>query len=236
MTNPTVTAGSTPAPLSLPARFVGIITSPKATFQAVVAYPKWFGMLALVSVAVAVLVGGFLSTAVGQAAWLEMATAGMDDARYEGMLRFAKYVGVLGAIQMLVMIPVMTLITAGILYVGFNAMGGDASFKQVFTVVTHASAVSVLGQLFTVPVNYAREKMASATNLISLLPMIDEKSFLGRLFAMIDVFLIWWVLVLAMGLAVLYRRRTQPIALTLFGIYAVIALVAAAVMSRLGGA
>ena len=68
--------------------------------------------------------------------------------------------------------------------------------------------------------------MTSATNLAVLLPMLDEKSFLGRLLGMIDLFIIWWLLVLAIGLAVLYRRRTQPIAIALFGVYAVIALVA----------
>ena len=34
---------------------------------------------------------------------------------------------------------------------------------------------------------------------------------------MIDMFLIWYVLVLAIGLAVLYRRRTQPIAMRCSG-------------------
>ena len=52
---------------------------------------------------------------------------------------------------------------------------------------------------------------------------------------MIDLFVVWWVFVLAVGIGVLYRRRTQPIAMGLFGTYAVIALAVAAVMSRLGG-
>ena len=45
--------------------------------------------------------------------------------------------------------------------------------------------------------------------------MVDPKSFVGRVLAMTDLFLIWYVLVLAIGLAVLYRRRTQPIAMAL---------------------
>jgi hypothetical protein len=77
--------------------------------------------------------------------------------------------------------------------------------------------------------------MTSATNLSVVLPMLPDGSFAARLAGMIDLFLIWWVIVLAMGLAVLFRRRTQPIALSLFGVYAVIALIAAAVMSRFGG-
>jgi hypothetical protein len=47
--------------------------------------------------------------------------------------------------------------------------------------------------------------------------------------------MIWYVIVLAIGLAVLYRRRTQPIAITLFGIYAGIVVVIAAVLTRIGG-
>ncbi len=235
MTNTAAASGAT-APLSLPARVIGIVTSPKATFEAVVRHPKWFGMLAFVTLAMAALIGGFLSTAVGQAAWLETLPPEMPDAQYESMLRFSKFLGIVGVGQMLIMVPLITLILSGIFYALFNAMGGDSTFKQVLTVTAHASVISVLGQVFTVPLNYARGKLASATNLTSLLPMVDEKSFVGRLMAMIDLFVIWWVLVLAMGLAVLYRRRTQPIALTLFGVYAAIALVAAAVMSRLGGA
>jgi hypothetical protein len=236
MTNSAASTGAAAPPLGLAARFFGVITSPKDTFRSVVAHPKWLGMMVLVTLAMAALIGGFLSTAVGQSAWLEMTTAGMNDQQYEGMLRFSKYLGYVGALQMIVMVPLITVVLAGIFYGTFNAIGGEATFKQVVAVVTHASAISVLGQLFAIPVNYGRGKMTSATNLTVLLPMVDEKSFLGRLLSMIDLFLIWWVLVLAIGLGVLYKRRTQPIAMTLYGVYAVIALVAAAVMSRLGGA
>jgi uncharacterized membrane-anchored protein len=52
---------------------------------------------------------------------------------------------------------------------------------------------------------------------------------------MVDLFIIWWLVALAIGLGVLYRRRTQPIAIALLAVYACIALVVAAVMSRFGG-
>ena len=84
--------------------------------------------------------------------------------------------------------------------------------------------------------NYFRGAVTSATNLAVLLPMVPPKSLLGRVLAMTDLFLIWYLLVLAIGLAVLYRRRTQPIALTLYSVYAAGVIVFAAVMSRLGGA
>jgi hypothetical protein len=52
---------------------------------------------------------------------------------------------------------------------------------------------------------------------------------------MVDLFIIWYVIVLAIGLAVLYKRRTQPIAASLFIVYGVIAVVIALVKSSLGG-
>ncbi len=113
-------------------------------------------------------------------------------------------------------------------------MGGQATFKQLFAVYVHSNVVAAVGQMFTGPLNYFRGSMSSATNLSVVLPMIDEHSFLGRLLGMIDLFLIWWVVVLAIGLGALYRRRTQPIAIGLFAVYAVIILAAAAVMSAFG--
>jgi membrane protein, antimicrobial resistance system len=242
MPNTSTQSGAGPAPKSLPARVIGVITSPRETFQSIVAHPKWFGMLALTTLAMAVLLGAFLSTAVGQDAWLEAATSSpwsgqVSDQQYERMQAMAKFAGIMGAVQVLIFVPLITVIVAGLLYAIFNAaMGGDATFKQVLAVVTHASAVSIVGQLFTVPLNYARGTMSSATNLAVLLPMVDDRSFFGRLLGTIDLFIIWYVVVLAIGLAVLYRRRTQSIAITLFGIYAVIALAIAAIMSRVGSA
>ncbi len=53
-------------PMSLVSRFIGIITSPKATFEAVVAHPRWFGMLALTTVIIAIGVSLPLTTEGGQ--------------------------------------------------------------------------------------------------------------------------------------------------------------------------
>jgi hypothetical protein len=229
------------APKGLLARFFGIITAPKDTFRSVVAYPNWFGMLAFICIGMALIVGGYLFTKVGQQAWLDTATNAMrgpvNEQQYAAMEKIAPYVGYFGVLQMLIVAPLISVIIAGILFAVFNAaLGGTATFKQLFSVVVHSSAVSLLGQLYTMPMNYARGTLSSASNLAVLLPMIDETSFLGRLLGMVDLFIIWWVLVLAIGLGVLFRRKTQPIAWSLLAVYAVIALVVAVVRSRMGGA
>ena len=240
MANTTVQTGASPAPKSLVARVIGIITAPRATYEAVVAHPKWFGMLALCAVGLGVLIGGFLMTKVGQDAWLEAAlnspfSGQVSDQQIQAMEKMAPYVGYGTVVYMLVLIPIFMVIMSGILYAVFNAaMGGNATFKQVFTVVVHAGPIGLLSQLFTVPLNYFRGTMTSATTLAVLLPMLPDKSFAARLLGMIDLFLIWQLIVLSIGLAVLYRRRTQPIATALLVVYFIIAVIVAFVRRGAG--
>jgi Yip1 domain len=229
--------------MGLLSRFIGIVTSPKATFDAVVAHPRWFGMLALVTIVVAVCVTLPMTTEAGRQAALDnnvrqMENFGMQvsDEMYANMAKGMRFAAYQTFVSVLLAGPIISAIIAGILYGVFAVlMGGQATFKQLFAVYVHSTAVSAVGQLFTGPLNYFRGSMSSATNLAVLLPMIDEQSFVGRLLGMIDLFIIWWLVLLAMGLAVLYRRRTQPIAIGLFGLYAAIIVVLAAVMSAFGG-
>ena len=240
MAKSTVAAGSTPAPMNVFARFVGIITAPKATFQSIVAQPKILGMLVLTTLIFAFGAVLPMTTEAGKQAALDQQVSQMEsfgmqvsDEQYEQMRKGMGIAPVMTGVSVIVATPIILAIIAGILFAVFNAaMGGEASYKQVLAVVVHAGVISTLGQLFTGPINYFRGSMSSATSLGALLPMLDDTSFIGRLAGMIDLFVIWWVIVLAIGLAVLYRRRTQPIAITLFGIYALIVVGIAAFLSR----
>lgn len=237
---------ATPAPTgkSLPERVWGILTAPRETFADVVARPRWFGMMALIIVVAVVCTGGFLYTEVGQQAWLDQAVrsnetfgAQVTDEAYAQMEKMATYAPVISGVSLLIMQPLMTLIMAGLLFTVFNAaLGGDSSFKQTFAVVVHTGAITLVQQLFVTPLNYVRESMTSATNMAVFLPMLDETSFVAKLLGTIDLFIVWWVVLLAIGLGVLYRRKTGPIMTGLFVVYGIIAIIIAVVTSRGAGA
>ena len=167
------------APMSLPARLVGVIVSPGATFKSIAAHPKWLGAVLVVALVVCAAQFAFLSTKVGQDATYDQQVKTMENfgvtitpEMSQGMeagLAKAKYWTVAA---ILVMSFVFTAVFAGIGYVVFTSlMGGTGTFKQVMAVVAHAGAISMLGQLFTVPLNYARETVSSATNLAVFLPV-----------------------------------------------------------------
>lgn len=239
MTQESPIASTPPAPLGLVSRIVGIVISPRETFERIVAHPQWLGMLLVVIVVSAGASFWFLSTAVGQQAMLDQQVKSteafgiqLDDAALQQMEAQAPMMRYLTLASTIVVTPVMLLIVAGILFGVFSAiLGGGASFKHVFATVVHANVISLLGQVFTYPLSYLRQSMSGATNLGALLPMLPEGSFVARLAGMIDLFIVWWVLVLAIGLAVAYRRKTQPIAIALLAVYAVIAVGIAAVQA-----
>jgi len=232
-----------PVPPSLSSRVIGVITAPRATFEKIVAAPRVAGVLLLVTLISVLAVGLLLSSERGQQAWLDQAVAQQEawgqtvsDEAYAGLQRMAKYSAYMGAAQFIVGVPLGALIMAGILFAIYNAlMGGTATFKQVMAVVAHSQVISALAFLVTTPINYAKGTMTGATNLGVLFPMLDESSFAARLLGMLDLFLLWWLFVLSIGIAVLYKRKTSSVAMLLFGLYAVIAVGMAAFFASRSG-
>ena len=244
MTNPTVASGADAAPKSLLARIIGVVIAPGETFRAVAAHPRALGVLLVTTLGIAVLTTAPMMTEAGRQAALDQQVRQteqwtgqpVDEQGYERMRQMSGIMPYFSMAGVLVMVPLMTLVTAAILFAIFNAaMGGTATFKQLFAVVAHAGVISLLLQLFTAPINLARGAVGSVTSLGALVPFAEEGSFLARLLGMVDIFMIWYCVVLAIGLAVLYRRRTQPIALGLIGLYLVIVLIIAAVTGGSGG-
>jgi hypothetical protein len=239
---PDQTAGQPPK--SLPSRIFGVLTSPRATYAAIAARPRWFGVLAVVVVLGSAVASAFMSTEVGQRAIIDAQLTSMENmgrhpsqAQLDAVERMAPYYAYFAPVIQIVSLTLMTLIISGVAFAIFNAvLGGNATFKQLFSVVAHSSAVLLVQGLFTLPLDYARQTMTSPTNLAVFLPFLDENSFPARLLGGIDLFYIWWCVNLAIGFGVLYKRRTGPIATSMLAVYVVIALVVAAVKTALSGA
>lgn len=231
MTETTAAAPELAPQLGLFARFFGIITSPKATFEAVVRNPKWVGMLALICVLSGASQFALTATERGRQAALEFQVKKMEqmgmtvtDEMYTKMQenQTSPITRVFGLVGIFIIFPLFVLLFAAILYAVFNAiMGGTAEFKQIVAVVTHGWVVLTVAGLIGTAINVARGTMeTSVANLGMLLPMLTEGSFVGNLAAGVDLFRIWFMVTLAIGLAVLYKRKTSNIFIGLFSVYA----------------
>ena len=243
MTDTATATSQAASPMPLPARMMGVLFSPRETFANVAAYPRWFGVMAVSLGLFALATGVFLSTPVGQQASLDQQVSQMEgfgmtvsDQQYEQMKGQARYAPYIQGVAILLFAPVFTAVFAGVLFGVFSGMlGGQASFRQVFAVLAHTSVLNLVQALFVTPLNYFRGSLSSATSLGVFLPMLPEGSFLSNFLGVIDLFILWSVALTSIGLAVLYRRRTGPVFVSLVAVYAVIALAIAAVKASLGG-
>jgi hypothetical protein len=235
------TASAAPADPGLFARFIGVITSPKATMEAVVAHPRPFGILLVVAIVMAAFTAGMQSSEVGRQASLDMQVQGMErfgmtvsDQMYAQMEEQSRspIAIVWTVISQFVFLPIMALFFTALFWAIFNALlGGSARFKQVLAVVTHSMVIMALGVALTIPVQLMQGQMTmqGPFNLGVLVPMMDENSFVARFLSWISLFTLWQTFVTAIGLGVLYRRKTTPIAVGLIAMYAgVVAVVVAA--------
>ena len=229
---------------SFPARILGVIFAPRATYADVAARPAWLGAMLVVLVLTGGSTFAFLSTEIGKNAMLDQQRQTMESfgvkLNEQAMQRMEEGAGrapYFAVISQAVFLPVAALAVAGIALAVFNAvLGGDARFKQVYAIVVFSGVILALGAIFVLPLDYARETMSSPTTLSVFLPFLEENSFLARFLGSIDLIRVWWFVSLSIGLAVLYRKRTGPIAVTMLVVYAVIALVVAAIQSALSGA
>lgn len=225
--------------MSLLARAMGVIFSPRETFAAVVERPVWLGAMAIAVLISAVAQFVLLSTEVGQqlaidqqVAFAEAFGQEVSDEAYaqleERTEQTARYINPVATIFFT---PLVLLVSAGILHVMFGLIGGgNGTFKQVYAISAHSAIVSSLQIVFTTIVTIAAGRTAGA-NLAVFAPMLDDTSVVYRFLSYIDLFYLWSTFVTAVGLAVLYKRRTGPIAMVLFGIYFVVALLIALIWS-----
>jgi hypothetical protein len=232
MTGATVTDPAIPLP-GLFSRIIGVITSPGATYAHIVRTPKVAGVLFVVS-----LVGGLAQglpqlTERGRAATLEMQVQQMeqwgftvDDEMYQQLEQRSRspMSAAFTIVASFVGFPFFAVIMTVLLWGVFNSiLGGTATFKHVMAVLVHSLVISTLGAAFAAPIMYARGVMGSSVaNVGAFLPMLDETSFLAKFLGMIDLFLVWWLVVLAIGLAALYKRKSGGIATGLFVFYGII--------------
>ena len=164
MTETSAGSHAAPALPGLAARIIGTLFAPKDTFAAVAARPRWLGAMAVAIVVMGAAQFALLSTDVGkqlaldqQIGTIEAFGVTISDEQYAQMQRNMEFAPYTTAAGILVFAPLMSLIMAGILFAVFNAaMAGDASFKQLYSVVVHAGAISALSALFTAPMNIAR--------------------------------------------------------------------------------
>jgi hypothetical protein len=232
------------APKRLIARLIGVLIAPRATYRDVAERPRSLGVLLAV---MAVLVGtstAVLSTEVGKQALLDQQVRTLEsfgrqvtEAQYRRFERMGPQVALINAGGQIAGVPLAVALVAGVMFgITKAVLGGGASYAQVFAIVAHSFVIQAVRAIVSAPLEYLEGTLASPTSVATLLPFLAEGSFDSRLLGSVDLFILWWLISVAIGVAELSRRRAAPIAAGLLVAYATIALVVAAIGAAVAGA
>jgi hypothetical protein len=195
----------------------------------------WFALLALWAAAAAAL---FWSPVGRQALVdervrvIEALGGTVDDAAYAALQASPPAWMYLASGGRTLLLPVVTLAVAAGLALW---PGRRAGFVPSLSVAVHASTGLVLQQLLATPLHIVRESLTSPFNLAAVMPWFDEGSVPARILGTIELFGLWWVMLLAVGAAALAGRRAREFVLPLLGAYVGVAAAVAVAVAIAGG-
>jgi len=227
--------------MSVVNKIVGIFTSPREAFESINQNPSW--IIPFLIGLVFFLIFQYFTVDIqmaDQIAKLEardMPAAQMEAARGQ-MQGFAKYLGfIIGPFAILIF---WVIFAAIFLLFGNMMIGGETSFKKIFSIVAWTSLVGNLSLIlltFLITSKGTTHGVAMDLSLLLTTPALGtEPGVLYLILSKIDFFVIWQVILWIIGLSVTYNTTTNKAAipiLTLWGLWIVVSVTFSSLLGNL---
>jgi hypothetical protein len=222
-------------------RVTGVLLHPRATMAEVVRHPVFVTTWVAVLLAVLVCGGLLLSTDVGHQALVdervrmtEALGGRVDDAQYARLQANPPYFVYFTSGGRLLLTPEMTLLVAAGVMALARIDGASLSFVTALAITVHATVVLALQQIVATPFHFVQEALASPTTVAGVLRVFDEGTLPSRLFGAIDVFGLWWMWLLSVGLAEAAGKPARRYLWRLLAVYVGVAAMVAAGLALVG--
>lgn len=223
-------------------RIAGVLTHPRSTMAALVATPSWLTAWAVVLLVWLAPAAWLLSTSIGQQALVdervrqvEAFGGRIDDGAYRALQQSPPLMAYFTSGGRLLLAPPVTLAVAAGLVLLARLDGAGLSGASALAVSVHASVPLVLQQLVATPLHYLRESLSSPSNLAVFLRMFDEGTVPARILGAVDLFGLWWLWLLALGVHAAAGRPARRYLWRLLVVYLGIVGAMALAMAFTGG-
>ncbi len=206
-------------------RLVGALVSPVKTFRSLAERPTW-GLALLVTL----LVTGSLAYVAGlRTDYRDVIVQGakekgkdVDESQLEPAINMMQKAGpAISAAGAPVAVALVMLLVALVYWVVFKLVGAEFSYVASLAVSLHSGMPLVISALLSLPVVLSRPRLGFAdlksgsflqSNLAFLAPA-DAKAWLTALYASVDFFSLWGLVLSILGFKALTRLTTKPVAL-----------------------
>jgi len=127
-------------------------------------------------------------------------------------------------------------ILAGVLFFVFNViLGGDSTFRRVFSVYCYSNLIAIPAMIVKFPLIMMKKDIGVQTSLALLLSTDSKGTFLYRTLSGFDIFNLWQVILVSIGLGVLYRYTTKKAFTVVFVLWILLILGMSGLSSLFGG-
>ena len=213
------------------ARIFNIIFEPRKVFESLKQKPKWFVPLVVVSLVTLVFLYFVSNIMVAEQIAKTELRQPLTEPQKQVMINWIK-------IASLTMTPIsiiaISVLQSLVLFFVFNVlMGGDSTFKRVLSVVSHSYLISIPAIIVRCPLILFKKTMEVQTSLAAFLSVDLKDSIIYKLLGGFDIFALWQVIVLSIGLSVMYNFSFKKSLIPIFIMW-IILIVVGALLSMIG--
>ena len=216
------TTSQSPQP-GLIGRMIRVFYAPRETFEAVaesrtaIDWVAPAAVSAIVALAAAVAIVPLAMEEGARVMQEQMQEQEINDDQREMMEKMAGAGQTVGIVMAPVVSFVVLFISALLLLGAGRIAGAGIGYSGMLTVSAYSSLVQALKGIIVTPLMLAKKSMVVHTGLGLLLPGEMMNTFAGRFLAGIEIFMLWQILIVAVGISALgnvdMRRALVPVVL-----------------------
>jgi hypothetical protein len=205
-------------------KIINIFFSPAKVFLSLKEKPSWALPLVIVLVftALTAVVTVISTKDIAMAKQEEiLKERGMSDEQIQQAKVFmtGPMPAIFGAIGAIIVTGVILLIFALLINVLLPPLGGTGSFARVFSVVSHSALVMVPGSIIRLLLIFLTKSIYATTSLAAFTPNLARNSIPFQLLASLDLFVIWEMFLVAMGIRITNDVKKNNAYVLVFGIW-----------------
>lgn len=203
----------------------GVFLDPKSTFEKISEntdrpHPKdpaktkdmskwWLPLIITIVVAIGVVVytvPNFIGPAQEAAVREQVLERGGTPEQVEQALAMSSAMMVpMSIVGAIVVTIIILFVTAGIAHLLMKMLGGKGRFRKARAVVSWGMLVTALGSLIKLPLMMVKDSMFVETSPTLFFKALEPSDKLYKFLNTFDVFSLWWLVLLVIGLAIGYR-------------------------------
>lgn len=223
--------------ISLVSGFVGVITSPKLTFERLTKSPRtWVPSLIIVLLSILITIP-FISKYQEFNLLIAKQALGSQGGGTEQIGQFGTITILIGIIVSAFFMPILLAVLIKFLNL---IMGEPTKFKKIWTVTIYASLPSLLKVLLgnilmlTADADHLISTVTAGTSLAALVPQESISRFVFSMLTTLNVFTIWSLALTVIGISHVFRTKQSTVASVFVGVWLVFSLVSAYYSQVLG--